>query len=296
MQETSIPYSQHFLEDGEIFWSWRQNNGLGVDQDFHSVSDCELTLIRNLENGFLGTYFDINAQHVQTTKGLFDWVANNSVETYVGTKNVGGILCDRWKHKVQNYEFTFNWTGTTYTYETNMTVIYAFMSDEFKSTDIYGDYGVPVRADVTGTTRITSELSDAPYEYEYTHYYKFVRFIPKQPDDFWFTPPSNVTCNVTEYCSSTFYYESGSSSDGIDGQSSEDYNELCDEVSSNGGVYIEPNTYTECEESSMPSNAALWVVFILLWIVFSGGCFYFGQYRERQSGIAKVRLPDETSP
>ena len=80
-----------------------------------------------------------------------------------------------------------------------------------------------------------------------------------QPDDFWFVPPSNVTCNTTQYCRSPFNYESSCSSDsGIDGQSSEEFHQLCDEISNNGCVFIEPGAYdtstTDCDDTNTPSK------------------------------------------
>lgn len=233
-----VNYSNHFLEDGILLWKWKQYNGDSVNPNSNTIDDCMLEIVEEeIEELEWETFeWDKNIQHIIGIDMFSLWTNNLSKQKYYGKHTVRGIPCHAWKSEFvqalvveddsSDTESSESKTKTNTDnddgsddgddsddsdsgdtddseeyYKQNYTVTFYFMQDRYKPKRIYGDFGVPVRCEVIGTVTtvkngIDTSVQDVNIEWD------IINFFPFMPDDFWFTPPSNVTCDFGKFCKS----------------------------------------------------------------------------------------------
>ena len=282
---TYTNYTTHYLENGVLLWKWQQDNRDSADPDSSTINQCTLQRVEQ-SSGDTSLWWDSSSEHVTNTADFFHFMNNLTVEHYYGTQNVRQIPCNVWKHDIEHVSTTGD--DGTYEYSANMTVTYYFMQDSYKSNAVYGDYDIPVRCEVTGTAYFA--YGDYESTYDFDNRYDYINFVPYMPDEFWFIPPSNASCNVTKFCNDlpdvdeyALFAQLCNATNTQNGIATtqcyiSSCGEISDVVSGNGR-----GTTEKCKDHSHSIPGYMWVVVVIAFL-FGLGIGIFYHYKSKRSG------------
>ena len=289
-------YTSHFLANSGLVWMWNQNNQDAADPDSDTVDECVLERAEQSGSESESNYgwLNVSSEQVAGMEAFFEFIDDMDKEHYSGTEYVREIPCDVWKRNTHQEVASDN-----FVYQSNFTITYYFMQDSYKSSQVYGDYDIPVRCVVEGTSY--SSYYGVESVSSFSNKYDFINFIPVMPDDFWFIPPSNASCNITKFCNDLENVENGNqvfvnlcnqTDNGYNGgiATTGCYISSCGEINEVVSGSNTKGVTTSCtKDHSVPGY--MWVV-VVIGFAFGIGIGIVPYYRSRRKGSFQ-RIEDD---